>query len=160
MTSHKISLYMTKYDLLSQQNQPKGLQITQNVLKYKKTYEIAQTLTKHSKCYEIATNLRWITQVINNHPFRCRNKRLDANPVTYSYKKRSFFVLLCPRCARIPDCPPPAADTPRIPAGSAAPTSLCLEEPVTRGRAGCARNFSSFGWSSTWVAWSAKTCWD
>ena len=49
---------MTKYDLLSQQNQPKGLQITQNVLKYKKTYEIAQTLTKHSKCYEIATNLR------------------------------------------------------------------------------------------------------
>ena len=73
------------------------------------------------KSREIATKLRLITQItITVSP---AEKKTYIQTLFLRAKTTRIFVLLCPRCACISDGPP-AADTPRIQATLAAPTSI------------------------------------
>lgn len=70
-------------------------------------------------------------KIVSNDPFPYRSKCLDASPVLRE-KTASFFVVVCSRCARIPDGPG-AANEGRTEEGPVAPTSMSREVPSLAG---------------------------
>ena len=110
----------------------KSHQIIQNVLKSQNDTKSHKLLLNHSKFHQTARNLRQPRKIINNHPFPYRINSWLPTLMFQRTKPTSFFFLICPRCARTPDSPP-AANTPQIQAGPAAPTFMSRGAPSLAG---------------------------